>query len=151
MTGLGRLEAFLRRHRKVALDTNMFIYELEGNPRYLPFTRHIFRWVERTPHSAVTSTLTMTEVLTQPYATMDAQAVNLYYGRLVHYPNLEWVATDLEIADLAAQFRARFGLRTPDAIHAATAVRSGVRGFISNDPVFERIEELDALVLKELL
>ena len=93
----------------------------------------------------------MTEILTRPYADKSKRWVNEYYGLLSRYPNLEWIAPNLEIADLAAQFRARYRLRTPDALQAATAVRSGVLGFISNDKVFRRVEGLETLLLDELL
>ena len=145
------LAEFLRLHRRVAIDSCIFIYELEGDPRYLPLARRVFRWLEGPNHSAVTSTLTMTEVLTLPYARQSKQWANKYYGLLSDYPNLEWIAPDLEIADLAAQFRARYRLRTPDAIQAATAVHSGVCGLISNDPAFRRVEGLDVLLFDELL
>jgi predicted nucleic acid-binding protein len=144
------LAEFLRRHRRVALDSCIFIYELEANPRYLPPARRVFRWLEERDHSAVTSTLTMTEVLTLPYAQKSEQWVNQYYGLLSRYPNLEWIAPDLEIADLAARFRAKHRLRTPDAIQAATAVRSGVRAFITNDSAFRRVDGLEVLLFDEL-
>ncbi len=144
------LAEFLRRHRRVAIDSCIFIYELEANPRYVALARRVFTWLEKPSHSAVTSTLTMAEVLTLPYAQKSEQWVNQYYGLLSRYPNLEWIAPDLEIADLAAQFRAQCRLRTPDAIQAATAVRAGVRGFISNDPVFWRVKGLDVLLFDEL-
>ena len=67
------------------------------------------------------------------------------------FPNLHWVAPNLEIADLAARLRARHRLRTPDALHAATAVHVRATGLITNDPVFERVETFETLVLDQLL
>ena len=64
---LTRLRAFLRHHRRIAVDTSVFIYQLEANPRYVGLTDPIFTWLERPDHSAVTSTITMTELLVQPY------------------------------------------------------------------------------------
>ncbi len=145
------LAEFLRRHRRVALDTSIFIYAVEEHPKYVGLAYRVLEWVEHARHSAVTSTLTMTEVLTLPYAQQTKQRVNQYYGLLSRYPNLEWIAPDLEIADLAARFRASYRLRTPDAIQAATAVRSGVRGFITNDSAFQRVDELEVVLFDELL
>ena len=145
------LEAFLRRHRRVAIDSCVFIYELEANPRYVALARRIFAWLESSGHSAVTSTVTMTEILTLPYRAGDAALVDAYFGLLSAYPHLEWIAPDLQIASLAAQYRARYRLRTPDALQAATAVRSGVRGFLSNDKAFRRVEGFDTLLLDDLL
>jgi len=148
--GLDRLGAFLRRHRRIALDTSVFIYELEGNARYVPFTGPVFSWLERRESTAVTSTITMTELLVSPYREADEQRVDGFYGLLSTYPNLDWVAPDLEIADLAARLRAAHRLKTPDALQAATAERAGASGLITNDPVFERVGSFETLVLDRL-
>jgi predicted nucleic acid-binding protein len=149
--GLDRLHTFLRRQRRIALDTSVFIYQLEANPRYLAFTDRIFSWLEKRGCGAVTSTITMTELLVQPYRDGDDERMDQFYGLLSTYPNLEWIAPDLEIADLAAQIRAVHRLRTPDALQAATAVRSQAMGLITNDPVFERVPGFETLVLDRLV
>ena len=43
------------------------------------------------------------------------------------------------------------GLRTPDSLQAATAVRSRVAGLVTNDPVFERIGSFETLVFDRVL
>lgn len=145
------LEAFLRRHRRVAIDSSIFIYELEANPRYVALARRVFAWLEKPGNSAVTSTVTMTEILTLPYQGADESQVDAHFGLLSAYPHLEWIAPDLQIARLAARFRAQSRMRTPDALQAATAVRSAAQGLISNDRVFRRVEGLETLLLDELL
>jgi predicted nucleic acid-binding protein len=67
------------------------------------------------------------------------------------FPNLDWIAPNLEIADLAARFRALHRLRTPDALQAATAAHSRVTGLITNDAVFARVPAFETLVLDSLL
>jgi len=93
----------------------------------------------------------MTELLVQPYRDSDEDRVDEFYGLLTSYPNLEWVAPDLEIADVAARLRARYRMRTPDALQAATALRSKATGFVANDGIFERVNELETLLFEELL
>jgi predicted nucleic acid-binding protein len=66
------------------------------------------------------------------------------------FPNLRWVAPNLEIADLAARLRAFHRLRTPDALHAATALHTQATGLITNGPVFARVETFETLVLDQL-
>lgn len=149
--GLNRLRTFLRRHRRIALDTSIFIYQLEANARYLALTDHIFSWLERPGCKAVTSTITMTELLVHPYRDSDEQRVDEFYGLLSTYPNLDWIAPNLEIADLAARFRASYRLRTPDALQAATAAHEHATALITNDPAFERLETFETLVLEKLL
>ena len=149
--GIEQLRLFLRRHRRIAIDTSIFIYQLEANPRYLALADSIFAWVERAGHEAVTSTITMTELLVPSYGDDDERRIDEFYGLLSTYPNLRWVAPDLETADIAARIRATYKLRTPDALQAATAIQANATGFITNDPVFARIEELDTAVLDRFL
>jgi predicted nucleic acid-binding protein len=92
----------------------------------------------------------MTELLVQPYREGDEQLANDFYGLLSTYPNLDWIAPNLEIAEIAARIRALHRLRTPDALQAATAVHSQATGLITNDAVFERVEGFRTLVLDEL-
>lgn len=141
----------MRRHRRVALDTSVFIYQLEANPRYVGLTDSVFAWLAQPDSTAVTSTITMTELLVLPYRVAQEPQISECYALLVKYPHLEWIAPDLEIADLAAQIRARLRLRTPDALEAATAIRAGATGFLTNDPVFSRVDLFETLVLDRLL
>jgi len=149
--GVERLRGFLRRHRRLALDTSVFIYQLEAKEKYVTLTDSVFAWLERPDHEAVTSTITMTELLVPSYRDHDESKVDAFYGLLSTYPNLRWVAPDLETADLAAKLRALFRLKTPDALQAATGIRAGATGFVTNDPVFMRVQEFETVVLDQLL
>jgi predicted nucleic acid-binding protein len=84
----------------------------------------------------VTSTITMLELLVQPYRHSDIDRVNRFYALLSTFPHLEWVAPTLRVADVGAQLRADYNLRTPDALQAATALTNGATGFVSNDSSF---------------
>jgi len=149
--GLTTLSAFLRRHRRIALDISVFIYQLEAHPRYVRFTDAVFSWLEKPGTDAVTSTITMTELLVLPYRESDDPMADQCYGLLSIYPNLRWIAPALEIADAAARLRALHRLRTPDALQAATASHSGATGLISNDACFERVDAFETLLLERLL
>jgi predicted nucleic acid-binding protein len=133
------------------LDSAVFIYQIEGNPAYVELTHQIFSWLKTAGVKGITSTITMLEVLVHPYRQSDLERVDLYYGLLSTYPRLEWVAASLEIADTAAHLRAGLNLRTPDAVQASTAIHSAATGFISNDPVFRKIQALDVLILDDLI
>jgi predicted nucleic acid-binding protein len=93
----------------------------------------------------------MTELLVLPYRDKNEHRVDAYYALLSTYPNLKWIAPDLETADLAAKLRARHRLRTPDALQAATALRATATGLITNDPAFARIQEFETAILDEFL
>lgn len=149
--GLEVLQSFLRRHRKISLDSSVFIYQTEANPKYLPATGPVFTWLVHHDSQAVTSTVTMTELLVQPYRDSDRRRVREFYLLLSTYPNLEWIAPNLEIADMAARMRALHRMRTPDALQAATAVYAQVTGLITNDSIFQRVDMFETLLLESLL
>jgi predicted nucleic acid-binding protein len=93
----------------------------------------------------------MLELLVHPYRDNDQERIDSFYSLLSTYPHLEWIPTTLEVADCAARLRAQYNLKTPDAIHAASALTSKATGLISNDPAFERVSELETMILDDLL
>jgi predicted nucleic acid-binding protein len=145
------LMSFLKRHPKIGLDTSVFVFQLEENAKYIDLVHPIFQWLEAPSSRAVTSTLTMMELLVQPYRGSDLDTVNRFYALLSTFPNLEWAELTLPIADAAARLRAEFNLKTPDAIHAATAQAFQASGFISNDHAFRRLRHPEVLILDDLL
>jgi predicted nucleic acid-binding protein len=93
----------------------------------------------------------MMELLLPSYLDHDENRIDEFYGLLSTYPNLQRIAPDLKAADITARIRAAHKLRTPDALQAATAIQANATGFITNDPVFSRIQEFETLVLDRLL
>lgn len=147
---IARFRSAFRTHPRIALDTCIFIYQWEANPRYSPLTDWIFASLERSDLTATTSTITMTELLVHPYRVRDSPRVSELFGVLSIYPNLEWVAPDLSIAAVAAEIRGLHGLETPDALQAATAVASNST-LVTNDSIFKRVSDLDVLALDDYL
>ena len=111
----------------------------------------MFSWLNASKAIAVTSTITMLELLVHPYRKGDQERIDAFYALLSTYPNLEWVATTLDVSDSAARLRAQYNLKTPDAIQAATALVSRATGLISNDPAFGRVSEFETIILDDLL
>lgn len=117
----------------------------------MEFTDRVFAWIEGPGGSALTSTITMTELLVRPYRDSDPIQVRAFWALLSTYPHLQWMAPSLEIAAAAARLRAQYGLRTPDALQAATAVVAGAGALIANDASFRRIREFETLLLDDLI
>jgi predicted nucleic acid-binding protein len=141
------LKRFLSRHRRIAIDTCVFIYQLEGHPKYSSPAETVFEWLEQRGHTAVTSTVTMLDLLVQPYRQGDLKRVDQIYALLTTFPNLEWIASSVEVSDLAARLRADHNLRTPDAVQAATALDARATAIVTNDPAFERVSSIAVAVL----
>ena len=146
----GKVEQFLSRHLKIGIDTCIFIYWGEANEKYGEVVDPIFAWLEGRGRG-VTSTVTMLELLVQPYRLNDIDKVNQLYSLFSTLPNLAWLEPTLDLADRAAHLRGTLNLKTPDALQAATALAAEATGFISNDPAFRKVSDLDVLILDEVL
>jgi predicted nucleic acid-binding protein len=107
-------------------------------------------WIRSPRHRAVTSTITMTEILAKPDYTADPGTSDDIYGMLSNYPQLEWVVPTLEIARLAGEIRAQHRLRAVDSIQAATALLSDTTCLITNDANIRRVPDLKVLLLSKL-
>lgn len=147
MVSPSTLDRFLKKHKQVGLDSNILIYFIEGSLAYQKLTKKVFASIESGKNKGICSTLSLLEILVQPYRNKNEELVNQFYGMLTTYPHLTWVDMSLEIADLGAQFRAKYNLKTPDSILLATAVHSQATGFIGNDSKFKKVREIDILIL----
>lgn len=145
------LVRFLRRHKVVAADTMIFIYHLQEHPRYVQATQVILDAWEAGSPQAVTSVISLSEVLVKPLRDGQPAAAEEYQRLLTTFPNLRLVEVSRTIAEAAARLRATHGLPLPDTIQAATAMAAGATGFISNDPSYKRIAGLEVVMLDDVV
>ena len=145
------LEDFLNRHRLIGADTMVFIYHLEDHPVYAPLTEMIFESWEAGSTFGITSIITLLEILVKPKRDRNSDAVRDYKEILTTYPNLRLVNLDPELADRASDLRAKYNLKTPDAIQIAATLQAGGIAFITNDPAFKRVTEIEVLMLNDLI
>jgi len=131
-------------------DTPAFIYYVERNPAYVTLVREILRRLNAGLFTGHTSIITLAEALTYPKRIQDSALEQSYRLLLLNSRNIETHDTDAIIADIAADLRARYNLRTPDAIQIATALEAGCEAFLTNDRRLQRVTELRILVLDEL-
>ncbi len=137
--------------QKVAVDTMIFIYAFEERPVYRGILKSFFRALENGEMNAVTSTLTITECLVQPYRKKDFALSAQYLVLFRNFPNLSIIPLTDDIAERAAFLRAQCKLRTPDAVQLATALVSGCHAFLTNDDRFLAAEGIRILVLDHFI
>ena len=136
-------------HERAGLDTNIFVYFLEDHPRYGGWCGSLFERIEHRRTWGVTSTVSLLEVLVEPYRTQNDELLQKVFALLTTYPHLTWVPVTLEVADRAADLRARYRLSTPDAIQVATAIISQATKFIGNDKALRRVKEIECVILDD--
>lgn len=108
----------------VALDTQIFIYFIEEDGRYLPLVKPLFEAIDRGDLLAVTSGLSLMEVLVVPYRSGNAALADRYDSLLTNSRGLRFIEVDRRLLRAAAQLRATFKFKPPDAIQVAAALVS---------------------------
>ena len=73
-----------------------------------------------------------------------------YREILLNQESLTVVELTPDIAETAAQLRATYNLRSPDAIQMATAIREGASFFLTNDARLPSLPGLTVSVLDNL-
>lgn len=128
---------------KIALDTNILIYFLEGLEPYASKVEDLLNSFMRGENRGVISTVTVSEILTGFYAKGDEEGSAKMRGLLkdLSISGLEIVPVTFEIADLAARLRAKRGGRLPDSIIVATALTQSAELLISQDRDLKRFSE----------
>ena len=131
--GVEGLRRALAAHQRVFLDTMVLAYLLDEHPIYADLAEAVMTLVEEGSLSAVTSALTLAEILTGPAKAGNIQALRDYELYVTHFPNLAIWPVDAALARQVAQVRAATGLRTPDAVQLAVAASAGVDAIVGND------------------
>ncbi|WP_251957906.1 type II toxin-antitoxin system VapC family toxin [Nostoc commune] len=97
------------------------------------------------------SELTLMETLVVPMRNSDMFLINAY-ERLLRSPQIQLVPISQTILKEAARLRAITpSLRTPDAIHIATATTLGCTQFLTNDRQLRTATDLFIVILDEVL
>ena len=145
---MGKVTAY--RNRKTYLDTNVFIYALEGYPAIRGALTELFIAIEEGTWPCVTSELTLAELLVKPFREADREG-ELRCRRVVcARVGLSVVPIGRDILVEAARLRARTHIGLADAIHLATARATGCELLLANDERLRRAAGIETLLLSEI-
>ena len=129
------------------VDTAIFIYFIEENPRFLPLLEPIFREVDKGRREIVTSALTLLEVLVVPYRSGDHLLAERYEALLTRSRGVRVAEISRDHLRTVAQLRAATGVKTPDALQLVAALRAGCAAFLTNDRELPALRGLRILQL----
>ncbi len=126
--------------RRIALDTNCFIYYIEGSP-WSEQLGAIFSSIETGEIPGATSSITLLETLVQPIRQKKRHLADLYRQTVMQFPHLTLREVDTKIAYRSAELRADYPfLKSPDAIQLATGLIEEASAFLTNDVRIPDIE-----------
>ena len=127
------------------LDANIIIYRVEAVE---PFNQRVLATVQELvvqhPNAGfAVSSLSMMECLVKPLREQNSADIERYRGFFAS-AGLQIVEVSSLVLETATLLRARHGLRTPDAIQAASAMSiKGPVMFLSGDKQFSKVPGLD--------
>jgi predicted nucleic acid-binding protein len=145
-----KLEEALRGVTALGFDTAPLIYFVERHSTYVDIMRTVIQQVDTGQIAGFSSVITLTEVLTLPKRLANKQLEEEYRILLTQSRNFSIVIIDPIVAEQAAEMRAKYNLRTPDALQLASAVSAGCQAFLTNDANLKRVRELRIVVLEDL-
>ncbi|MDE2780172.1 MAG: PIN domain-containing protein [Chloroflexota bacterium] len=135
----------------VFVDTAPVVYYVEENSKYLGLVSPFLDAALNGTLLAVTSVVTLSEVLVVPLRSGRSDLAERYRRVLSPVGGIEVNSITGQIAEEAAQIRATYRrIRTPDAIQMATAVAAGAHYFLTNDKALPDLPNLQMLVVDDL-
>jgi predicted nucleic acid-binding protein len=136
--------------KTVFLDTAPLIYYIEGNSLYQKQLNSLFQSNDAGKFMFITSSITLLEVLVKPLRDSKMELVNEYKKILTSAQGISIFEISNEIAVKAAQLRAMYNLRTPDALQYATAMEFQADYFLTNDNRLSTLPHISCVLLPEL-
>ena len=136
--------------KTVALDSAPLIYFVEKHPDFHALVRPFFQALQRGEFEVVASAITLTEVLVHPLKRENIALAGRFREMFLETEHFRTVSVTPEIAEAAARLRADHGIRTPDALHIATANHCNADFFLTNDTRLSAISRPTVLQVLDL-
>ncbi len=140
----------LRAGSIIYVDSPVIIYSVERVEPYYALLDPMWRQVEASECLVVSSELVVVETLVKPIREGNSALV-MQLQSVLDSSDLSLIPATRPVWDEAARVRAMTGLKTPDALHAATALSMKCDYFITNDSDFRRVANLPIVVLDDLV
>lgn len=136
--------------RIIALDSAPWIYWTEQDRRFLPSIAPLMEQLAQRQITVIASVLAFLEAQTGALRMGDEVRARRYEELFTNSEGVVLVEVTVTIAARAARLRAAHRLRTPDAIHLATALEAGASAFVTTDRRLARVREIPVRVLKPI-
>lgn len=136
--------------RRPYIETAPLIYYIEANPTYIDRMDAIITGFDHAQTPVFSSAITLAEVLVHPMRSGNAKLAQTYRDILLHSEHFRLLPITGRVAEIAADLRARYSVRTPDALHLAAALDSRCDAFLTNDVQLTRVTDIDVQILDDL-
>lgn len=134
-------------HKAIFIDTNVFIYALEDNPKF-PSAKEIFKLIKAEHKLGYTSVISLLEASVKLFSLGKKEKIEEYLDFISGDGLIKVLDVDKPIAIKAAELRSKHHFKTPDSIQLAAAIVYGATLFVTADRNFEKkIKDLEVLII----
>jgi predicted nucleic acid-binding protein len=134
----------------IYLDTDVVIYGVERIAPYHELLLPLWTAANAGEVKLAGSDLLLLETMVKPLREGNIVLQNAFRQFLTQ-TSFKLAPISRLVLESAAQLRVNAGLKTPDSIHAATALLENCSGFLTNDKGFLRVDGLPVIVLDSVL
>lgn len=149
--GIRKFQNFLWKSKRIGLDSMAYIYLLEEHPKFSILAGNIFERAENNKLTIVSSVLVLIEVATGFRKAKEQSLESEFQQIITEFPNLEIYDLTKNLVNRIVDLRAKYNLKTPDAIHLATAIEHKADVFITNDRQLKKVKEISTLYLGDYI
>ena len=143
------LAKWLAHHKKIALDTNLFIYRLLDSSLFREEVNRIFEAIRERKVQAITSVITVLESSVHFFQKREEAKLPFHLEFLSGGGRIQILGVDERIALKAASLRGYYRLRVADALQIATAIQGGATLFLTADRDI-KLKEVEGVFLGKL-
>ena len=136
--------------KKIFLDTAPLIYYIEEHSYFAPLLNELFLLKGKEECQFISSVITLTEVLVLPLREKKLDLAQKYETIMTSSKSIELVDISVKTAKITAQLRAKYALKTPDAIQLAVAIHHSADYFLTNDKRLKTVCEIKIITLEDL-
>ncbi|MCY7276931.1 MAG: PIN domain-containing protein [Phormidesmis sp. CAN_BIN44] len=140
----------LRKGDVVFLDTSPFIYYFERNAAFFPYVERLFNEVHEQEAGIISSIVTFIEIATLPARLGNQELVEQYRAYFMNSSRVRLLPVDQTIAEESIALRARYQLKTPDAIQLGTAIACQADYIVTNDRQWKQLTSQTVLTVEEV-
>jgi predicted nucleic acid-binding protein len=130
----------------IYVDTSVIIRLIEGNESARAPLEAFLLPLRGAGRFLLTSQLSLLECRTKPICNGDKLLLELYDAFFAS-AEVELLPLTAAVVDKATELRAFLNVKTPDALHLATAILSGAPVFLTGDKGLARCQALRVVVL----
>ena len=135
----------------VYIDTNIFIYFLDGQEPFLSMVLPFLEAVMNGEIIGYTGDAVLAETMVQPYKLGNISTIERFKAFFAQEDFLSILPHDSQTFDLASRLSGTKGMKLVDSLHMATALQAGCEYLITHDKGIKSVDGIHIIQLSAII